>query len=61
VSDESQHDVELILMTQVASYLATPIFVVDPNGDLVYFNEPAEQLLGRGPSLGVEKHILLAR
>jgi hypothetical protein len=37
------------------------VSVVDPNGDLVYFDEPAEQLLGRGPSLGVEKHVLLAR
>jgi hypothetical protein len=43
----SQHEVEVILMKQVASYLAMPIFVVDPNGDLVYFNEPAEGLLGR--------------
>jgi PAS domain-containing protein len=42
-----QHEVEVILLRQVASYLATPIFVVDPAGDLVYYNEPAEQLLGR--------------
>jgi PAS domain-containing protein len=42
-----QHEVEVILLKQVASYLATPIFVVDPAGDLVYYNEPAEQLLGR--------------
>jgi PAS domain-containing protein len=42
-----QHDVEVILLKQVASYLATPIFVVDPAGDLLYYNEPAEQLLGR--------------
>jgi PAS domain S-box-containing protein len=40
------YDVEVILMRQAASYLAMPIFVVDPKGDLVYFNEPAEQLLG---------------
>jgi len=43
----SQHEVEVILMKQVASYLAMPIFVVDSKGDLVYFNEPAEGLLGR--------------
>jgi PAS domain-containing protein len=40
------YDVEIILMRQAASYLAMPIFVVGPKGDLIYFNEPAEQLLG---------------
>jgi PAS domain-containing protein len=40
------HDVELILMKQVASYLAVPIFLVDPAGTLLYYNEPAEPLLG---------------
>ena len=34
-------------MKQLASYLATPVFVVDPEGTLVYFNEPAESILGR--------------
>jgi PAS domain-containing protein len=47
VPERSQHDVEVILMQRVASYLAMPIFVVGANGDLVYFNEPAEALLGR--------------
>jgi PAS domain-containing protein len=47
VDDELQHHVEVILMKQVASYLATPIFVVDPDGTLLYFNEPAEAILGR--------------
>ena len=41
------YDVEVILMRQLASYLAMPIFLVDPDGTLVYFNEPAELLLGR--------------
>jgi PAS domain-containing protein len=44
---ELQHEVEVILVKQLASYLATPIFVVDPDGNLVFYNEPAEQLLGR--------------
>jgi hypothetical protein len=39
--------VELILMRQLASYLAMPIFLVDPDGNLLYYNEPAEYLLGR--------------
>jgi PAS domain-containing protein len=40
------HEVELILMKQLASYLALPIFLVDPAGTLLYYNEPAESLLG---------------
>jgi PAS domain-containing protein len=42
-----QHPIEIILMRQLASYLAVPIFVVDPLGTLLYYNEPAEALLGR--------------
>jgi len=40
------NEIELILMKQVASYLATPIFLVDRAGTLLYYNEPAEALLG---------------
>jgi len=39
--------IELILLRQLASYLATPVFVVDVDGTLVYYNEGAEDLLGR--------------
>ncbi len=42
-----QHEIEVILMRQLASYLAMPIFVVDPAGNLLFYNEPAEPLLGR--------------
>lgn len=42
-----QRDVEVILMRQLASCLATPILVTGAGGDLVYFNEPAEPILGR--------------
>jgi hypothetical protein len=38
--------VELILLKQVAGYLATPMFLVDPSGTLLFYNEPAEELLG---------------
>ena len=41
-----QRPVELILLRQLASYLDTPVFLVDARGDLLYFNEPAEPLLG---------------
>lgn len=43
----AQREVELILVRQLASYLTLPIFVVDPSGNLIYYNEPAEALLGR--------------
>ncbi len=43
----AQKDVEVILMRQLASYLAMPIFLVDPSGNLLFYNEPAEALLGR--------------
>jgi PAS domain-containing protein len=42
----SQQAVELILMRQLASSLAMPIFLVDPAGNLIFYNEPAEALLG---------------
>ena len=41
-----QHPVEVILTKQLASYLAMPIFLVGPQGNLLYYNEPAEGLLG---------------
>jgi PAS domain-containing protein len=41
-----QHDVGLILMRQLASGLAVPTLIADETGDLLFFNEPAEQLLG---------------
>ena len=43
----SQKEIELILARQLASHLAMPIFIVDPQGNLIYYNEPAEIILGR--------------
>ena len=42
-----QKEIEMILTRQLASYLAMPIFIVDPQGNLVFYNEPAEVILGR--------------
>lgn len=42
----AQEPLELILFRQLSSSLAIPTFMVDANGDLVYLNEAAEQLLG---------------
>lgn len=42
----AQQEIEVILMRQLASYLAAPVFIVDPQGNLLYYNEPAEVILG---------------
>ena len=42
-----QQEIETILARHLASYLAMPIFVVDPQGTLLFYNEPAETILGR--------------
>ena len=44
--DTRQKNLLVILARDVASKLATPMFVVDGDGTLVYFNEAAEPLLG---------------
>jgi PAS domain-containing protein len=43
----AQHEIELILIRQLASHLTMPMFIVDAKGTLVFFNEPAEVILGR--------------
>ncbi|MCJ7537989.1 MAG: hypothetical protein WA997_14790 [Anaerolineales bacterium] len=42
----AQKEIEVILARQLAEYLALPIFIVDPSGDLLYYNESAESILG---------------
>jgi PAS domain-containing protein len=42
----SQQEIEVILARQLAEYLTMAIFIVDPSGDLLYYNEPAEAILG---------------
>lgn len=39
--------IEVILARQVASSLAVPILLVDPEGNLAFFNEAAEPILGK--------------
>jgi PAS domain-containing protein len=41
------HPLEIILTRQLAGCLSVPIFLVDPKGDLIYYNEAAERVLGR--------------
>jgi PAS domain-containing protein len=40
-------DMEIIVSRHLASCLAMPIFIVDPAGVLLFYNEPAELILGR--------------
>ena len=41
-----QQPLELILLRQLASYLTIPMWMMDDSGDLIFYNEPAEGLLG---------------
>lgn len=43
----AQHPIELILLKQWATHIATPVWIMDVEGNLVFYNEPAEGLLGR--------------
>jgi PAS domain-containing protein len=39
--------VEVILLKQLAGYLAMPVWLMDENGNLLFYNEAAEPLVGR--------------
>jgi PAS domain-containing protein len=41
-----QQPIELILLRQWASYLDIPVWLMDVHGDLMFYNEPAEVILG---------------
>jgi PAS domain-containing protein len=42
-----QKHLALILARELASQLVTPTFIADADGELVFYNEPAEDVLGR--------------
>ena len=42
-----QQEVEVILARHFAESLAMPVFLVDPAGNLLFYNEPAELILGQ--------------
>src|SRR5688572_28263468 len=48
VQERRQKNLVLILAREFASKLATATFVIDAEGTLVYYNEAAEEILGRG-------------
>lgn len=43
----SAHAIELILSRQLADCLSVPVFIVDPEGNLLFYNPPAEKILGK--------------
>jgi len=42
----AQQSVEMILVRQLASYLFVPVLVLDTTGTFIFYNEPAERILG---------------
>jgi PAS domain-containing protein len=46
MSQNGQQPLPLIMMRELADNVATPLFLVDRDGVLVYYNEAAENLLG---------------
>lgn len=42
----SQKEIEQILIRQLAGYLAMAVFIADADGNMVFYNEPAERILG---------------
>jgi PAS domain-containing protein len=42
----AQQPVETILVRQLAGYLSVPVLVVDPTETVIFYNEPAERILG---------------
>ncbi len=41
------HEIEIILNRQLADCLSIPVFITDTEGNLIYYNEPAEIILGK--------------
>ena len=39
--------IEMILSRQLADSLSVPVFLVDPEGNLLFYNPPAESILGK--------------
>lgn len=42
----SQQPVEMILARQLTGYLSIPVILVDTAGTAIFYNEPAERILG---------------
>ncbi len=42
----AQQPVETILVRQLAGYLSVPVLLVNPTETVIFYNEPAERILG---------------
>lgn len=40
------YEIEIILNRQLADCLSIPVFITDIKGNLIFYNEPAEEILG---------------
>ena len=40
------YDIEIILNRQLADCLSIPVFITDTIGNLIFYNEPADKILG---------------
>lgn len=45
--DAKPKDLMLILARELATNASTPMFIADAEGTLVFYNEPAERIIGR--------------
>jgi PAS domain-containing protein len=41
------YEIEIILNRQLADCLSFPVFITDTNGNLIFYNEAAEEILGQ--------------
>ena len=41
------YEIEIILSRQLADCLSIPVFITDTRGNLIFYNEPAEEILGQ--------------
>lgn len=41
------YEIEIILNRQLADCLSIPVFITDTQGNLIFYNEPAEEILGK--------------
>ncbi len=41
------YGIEIILNRQLADCLSIPVFIIDPAGNLIFYNIPAEEVLGK--------------
>ncbi|HKG09703.1 MAG TPA: hypothetical protein VKB07_03965 [Gaiellaceae bacterium] len=46
----AEQNLPLILAREFASNIATPLALIDATGRLLYFNEPAERIIGSTPA-----------